>query len=600
MTSQKPIVSALSIALLAILACNFMVGPSQISSQAQSKAVAAVALRLDGSGAQLSSFVGPGTSTWALEPGSYRVSAVNQSGMTIVFPRMDIADVPLIWPADFRSAGGTMDTARAAAIKTLARFLVDAQSAKLAALEHSSAGFTVPLFTAQPGQADLDDLYSRYAAITAEQSSVMTSLDAILQSPRSGLLPPKMGSPRRDWHDSLKGFFGYAGGAGSRARDRILMIAENLSPADQADAFDVVRPAFTSGAANFDELAVKLQNGELDTQAAQIESDMRNSVGFGAAASEAGVSVAQVVHQEGGELVSKGADLQADVVKQVLGDVFPDISQGFDLADKANEWADYVQSVYKNPLVVAEGEARGAIQEKIKERVLEHLHECCKALEADVAEAIADNISEQAVSAVPSLVENIQATQTALAAQVPSVPAGTPSSDGHARVDLRDTFHEVLTYPQTSQVDFSTSMALTADKDAAHVTGALDGTGTYVIDVPCSDLLDASVIYERGAASYRFTYSAAVNTAFDTHTGEFSAPLAPSGKIEFIQMTKPFTDSHCTGMNTDLNVSFPFTGAGTIQGVIAPDGTAQVTTAWSFLEQGSVKGSWSGQGQVTP
>jgi hypothetical protein len=597
MPRTSPAIRALTVITLATLACNLVSLHALNPARARSEAVAAVAFRLDGARAQVSGFVGPATSTWNLDPGTYLISAVDQSGLAIVFPQFQIGDVPLIWPTDFKSAGGTANASLAAAIKSLVAFLVDVESAKLAALDHSSAGFTRPLFEAQPGQAELNDLYARFSALTARQQAATTAAEAIFRSRKGGSVLPKLASARLDWRDNLLGFFGYAGGAGSRARNRILTIAEQLSPEDQQEAFDAVRKGFVGDAANFDDLAAKLQNGELDTQAAQIESDMRNATGFGATATVAGFSVGQVVHQEGGELVAKGADLEAEVIKHTLGQVFPDISQGFDLADKANAWAEYVRDVYKNPLAVAEGEARDAIQGKIKDHILEQLHKCCEALEDDVAEAIADSISEEAMGAVPSLVESIQATQTSLAAETP--PLG-PTAGGHALVDLLDTFHETLTYPQAGEVDFSTNMALTADEDAATISGALEGAGTYVLDVPCTDLMAASVVYERGAASYRLTYSAPVNAAFDTASGQFSAPLNPAGTIAFVQMTKPFRDSHCTEMNSDLNVSFPFTGAGTIRGVIRADGTAQIRTAWTFLEQGRVTGNWSGHGQVSP
>jgi hypothetical protein len=583
--------------MLGALACNLGSVPS---GQASSNAVAAVALRLDGSRSGLSSFLGPASNTWALQPGTYLVAAVDQSGTTIVFPAMQIVAVPLIWPADFSTAAGTKNPGRAAAIKTLVRFLMAAESAKLTALSYSSAGFTEPLFAASPGPAALDGLYARYSALVAQQPSVLAALEVIIQlAPRTGVLRSKLAAPRRDWHDNLLGFFGYAGGAGARARDRILAIAETLTPDEQAEAFDGLREGFKGGATNFDDLAVKLQNGELDTQAAQMESDMRNAAGFAAGAQQAGATVGQVVHQEGGELVTKGAELDAEIIKVALGDAFPDISQGFDLADKAKEWTDYVESVYKNPLAVAEGEARGAIQEKIKERIREQLGKCCESLADDVADSIADSLSEQAMDAVPLLVVNIQATQTALAAELPPGQPG-PASDGHARIDLLDTFSENLTFPDVRQVDFATNMALTADKDAAAITGELDGTGTYVIDVKCNDLFNASVIYETGTASYKLTYSAPVSGVFDPVSGQFSAPFNPAGSVAFVRMTRPFTDSHCTEMNTDLNATLPFTGAGTIRGLISQDGHAELSTDWTLLEQGSVHGTWSGQGQVTP
>ncbi|MFH1185983.1 MAG: hypothetical protein V1755_13235 [Chloroflexota bacterium] len=587
MSRRNPIVFAVCVIALATLACDLAFAPAQVPSEAQSTAVAAVALRLDAGRSQLSSYVGPGTQAWDLEPGSYGIHAVNQSGMTIVFSEMQIVDVPLIWPVDFRSAGGTQDPSRAAAVKTLVGFLVNAEVAKLTALEHSSGGFTAPLFSVEPGQAELDDLYSRYSSIVSQQDAVLAALDTLRQSPGAGGAPPRMAAPRRDWEESLFGFFGYAGGAGERARDRILLIAEGMSPEDQADAFAVLRDKFKDQASDFDDLAAKLQNGELDDQAAQIESDMRNSPGFGASAQEAEATVGQVFHGEGAQLVVKGAEFQVEVVKHVLGQAFPDIAEGFDLADKASEWIEYVESVYKNPLLAAEGELRGAVQEKIKERILDQLKACCGALAEDIAEAIADDLSEQAMEAVPSVVESIQATQTALAGQ-PAAPGS--SEDGAARLLLTGSFHEDLSFPEVSEVDFSADIELTADREQGTITGTITGAGTYNVDFECES--------ERGVASYSLNYTADVQGTLNPDTGEFSTAYAPSGVASFVEMAQPFAGEECVDMNSDLNVTLPFVGAGTLEGVIYADGAAEVITEWSLLEAGVMRGTWSGQGQA--
>jgi hypothetical protein len=589
MRRPSPPLKAVTALSIAALSCNLLSTALGVNEELDLTAVVAVALRLDGGRSALSSFVGPASQAWDLHPGAYTVHAVDGDGLVIAFPEMQIVDVPIVWPPDFRSADGAADAQRERHIKTMAAFLIAAEAAKFAALEHSSGGFTAPLFSVDPGQAALDDLHARYASILEQQRDVLEALDELEAAGGAAGGMPRLAAPAPDWKETLFGFFGYAGNAGPRSRDRILAISENMTPDEQADAFDAVREGFKTGAADFDELAVMLASGELDNQAAQIESDMRNAPGFAAAAQQANATVGQVVHQEGGQLVVKGAEFEVEVVKKVLGDVMPDITEGFDLADKAHEWVEYVESVYNDPLLAAEGELRGSVQERIKESALGHLRECCSLLDEDIMEAIAEDISERAMDAVPSVVESIQATQTAM--------AGTSSGGGivpedAVRVRLLDTFHEDLAMEKVSEVDFSARMDLVGDREARTITGRIEGAGTYLVELECEA--------ERGAASYSLTYAATVSGTLSPDTGEFAAPYSPIGVVDFIEMVRPFGSEECVDMNTDGDVTLPFVGTGTLDGVIYPDGGAEVITEWSFLGFGTMSGVWVGGGSPAP
>ncbi|HEX9870231.1 MAG TPA: hypothetical protein VGC99_16880, partial [Candidatus Tectomicrobia bacterium] len=420
MSDRRRVHAGLVLALLITLACNAPLGratafpdaTSEFDSGAASEpAVAAVALRLDEGLPQLAAFVGPITAAWSLPEGDYQIGALNQDGQILLLSETQITDESINWQADFQSADSGEAAEQAAAIRTIATFLVQAEEAKLTALENSSGGFSAPLFSTDPGQGELDELYDRYAAIAVQEEAVMDALELVFGSRLSEGRSPKVAAPARGLTDSLFGFFGYAGGAGERARERILKISNELSPEDKADAFNAVREGFRGNADNFDKFLANLLSGDLDTQAAQIESDMRNAPGFGAAARVGGAGVGQVVHKEGAELVTKGFELQADVIKGVLGNVFPDITQGFDLADKANEWANYIETIYKDPLAAAEGEARDALQDKIKQRILSDLQRCCPSMGEDLVDQLADKISQEAVNAIPELASTVRATE---------------------------------------------------------------------------------------------------------------------------------------------------------------------------------------------
>jgi hypothetical protein len=585
MSTQRPIHMAMVVALLATLACSTLFPQTPISSE---PAVAALALRLDGGQPHLSSFVGPITASWYLPEGSYFVSAVDQDGLTLVFSEIQIDTEPLMWPSDFESADALDNPESAAAIKTLAGFLVKAEGAELTALENSSAGFGEPLFTTEPGQAELDELHALYTDIAAQEPAVLNALDLLFGSLASERGSHKFAAPARGIKDALLGFFGYAGNAGKRARERILKISESLNPEDEADAFHAVREAFKGDANSFDEFLSRLRSGELDTQAAQIESDMRNAPGFGAAARVAGASVGQVVHEEGAQLVTRGAELQAEVIKGVLGDVFPDITKGFDLADKANEWAEYIQTVYKDPLVTAEGEGRGALEEKIKERILSDLQRCCPGLDEDLADEIASKVSEKAVSAIPQITTGLGTTE------LPASPM----------VNLR--FTVVETVAGGAAKNTSTSFVLTADFQTGTVVGSLEGMTTYDAGRLCVNPQNPSETWDYLGVTYDATYTADVTSSLDVTTGEFSASIDPAGQVVNFTITQLFTDSRCIKYNSEpppdigpfSNIG-PFQGTGTISGVISRTGEATLTTDWQ-AGNAQITGSWSGQGQVAP
>jgi hypothetical protein len=235
MSIRRSVSLVAAILFIAVLACTAPVPstPKPVEdnqSFVSEPAVAAVALRLDGNQRQLSSFLGPNTAVWDLEPGHYLISAVDQNGLTIVFSDMQIVDVPLIWPPDFNIAGSPKNRQQAQAITTLVNFLMTVEEAKLTALENSSAGFSAPLFATEPGQTELDELYARYAEISGQEAEVMRALDVILALTSKEKGYPRLARPSPDWKETLFGIFGYAGNSGARARERILEISKGLSP----------------------------------------------------------------------------------------------------------------------------------------------------------------------------------------------------------------------------------------------------------------------------------------------------------------------------------------------------------------------------------
>jgi hypothetical protein len=571
-------------------------GPTSTPAGPAIPAVAAVAAALDPDQRRLSAFVGERAAEWALPPGRYLILAVDESGQVLRLDATAADSQPLTWPADFAGAGAAPDPALAEAVHTLARFLVEAEDTRYDALAAFSGNLTVPLYTANPGQAELDRLYGRFQAFSSADEGVLAAF-AAFAAQASVAASPRAAAPARglsDIRNDLLNFFGYAGDAGLRARERILEIAPSLSGDDRTAAFDALRPDFRGDAADFNDFLARLRSGDLDTQAAQIESDLRNAPGYGAQAVLAGHSTGQLVFTEGSELVTRGAELNAAILKSVLGDVFPDITEGFDLADKAGEWGEYIESVYADPLLVGEGEARSALEELIGDRIKSDLLACCPELGETLASQIASQVGEQAVEAIPEVMAPLRASQTAIAAGTGVPPTATPLPP---TVHINASMVEVVTGDWAE--NFDTDVVLTADFDTATVIGSLAGVSSREVIFDCFDTNNRSEVWDQATVTYGFTYGASVEGGLDTETGEFAADIAPSGDVDF-ELTAPFTDSRCTHLNSEPAPGIgPFSGAGTISGVISPLGDAVVVTDWE-TDQASVSGQWDGVGTVAP
>ncbi len=369
--------------------------------------VLAVAFGTSPNTPSLRAYVGnPVTNPFTLPDGTYYIEAVDQNDYAISMNVVVAMPNQVAFPQSFPSARGVKDAQRTHALKTLANGLANIELTKLLALGATSDNFAKPLFdpTVRPTQAQLDKLYTQYVALTAQQNAVLAALDSV--EPRAtAALPRQIASngamPAAGVFDKIKstltGFFGYAGDAGKRASERIIATSAQLSPDDKEDAFNSIRPDFRGGAKNYDEFIEKIKAGALNTQATQIEADLRNAPGYGAAAQQKNQTVGEIVRQEGAELVVKGGELEAQIIKTVLADVFPDIKDGFEYADKIKEWIEYVNTTYKDPLGTIGEKISDAAKDKIKERIKSDLEKCCGQLPEKIRDQIADKVSDKTI-----------------------------------------------------------------------------------------------------------------------------------------------------------------------------------------------------------
>ena len=341
--------------------------------------------------------------------GRYYIESLRADGSVVSFGLVNVGSFGFSTAVEGTPAGkSVIDPSRAEQLTSLLEFLVDVERAKLTALSIASSGFTAPLFdtsTSTNGMVGLEDLYALYAEIAEHEQAVLSALDGFRAvasaGPKVAAAVPVLGviDAIRGVKNELLGFFGFVGDAGQRMRERILRVSPRLGPDDKEEAFGAVPEATRGGATNFDELVGLLKNGDLDHHAAVIFGKLQStSAAFnfeaqGVLGDRPGLAVA---HEEGAELVTKGAELNAKIIRTVLAARFPDISDGFDLADKADAWAQYVTGIYTDPLGTLEGQARERVKERIADRIKVDLQsrfpDFSEALTEEIAEAIGEKV----------------------------------------------------------------------------------------------------------------------------------------------------------------------------------------------------------------
>ena len=545
--------------------------------------ILAVAVRLDGSQPTLVGYLGdPAQAPFQPPAGRYYVDVLDSNGLTLSLGAVNVAAgtaVPL--PASVAAAGGKADPTQASLLATLGKFLIEAELAKLTAYDAASKGFSAPLFAkaVQPGQDSLDQLYAHYDELGRQEQSVLAAADALqtqvpaafarpgggagwLAALAPGQAPRPAARQMPGLKDALLGFFGYARDTGLRARQRIIQISAGLSPGDKADAFDALRSGFKSDAQNFDDLLAQLATGKLDNQAAQMESDLRNSPTFAAAAQQANDTVGQIVKREGGELVTKGVELQVEVIKTVLGKLSPDLTKGYDLAEKGAKWAQYVQDFYNNPLNAAEQLTREQLTEKIKERIASDLADCCPGIPSDIADQIAGTVSEQAVGAIPQLtLDSTAIAATAAQHSVETQQAQATAQQQTAEAAAQQTAEAAA--QQTAEAAAQQAAAATQTEIARRAAQAATTVPT-VAPQPVNITSEGSVF----ASSTADGYPAQAAVDGDRTTSWFSTGPDPNGKPTTFTWTGTKDDlisnvsifSNSQNSNPDFREGYYFSG----------------------------------------
>ena len=354
-----------------------------------------------------------------LDAGRYYVELKTQNDTLLAYPSLVISDeVDGKGAAKIKQRTSVPLTTEVVGqqIETLVRFLVGVDNVRLTYFEIVSNGFQDPLFTNDTllSWSDEEKLMDTFnplgdsqtvvAAVQAFQSRADASKSydqgqGILVAPQPGLI------------DSVLSFFGILDEENDRAQQEILaMYGAIKTPGEKEESFSALDASQLGGAANFDEFIEKVRNDEIQ----DLTSIRRDLMLFGPMEGimqdlnpDSNRPGGEIIHRVGGEAVSRGAELNVEVIKSVLTASFPGIDQGFDYADKANEWAEYIHLIYTDPLQALGDTIKGQATDAIKNQVKSQF----QSLFPDMDEADVDYFVDQIVEEVNETASTIMAVE---------------------------------------------------------------------------------------------------------------------------------------------------------------------------------------------
>ncbi len=394
-------------------------GPSSTPASPVTRGLIAIALPTTGA-ARLSAYVGDGNADPLVLPsGTYVVEMADSADH--VKRLENVTAGRLVLPASIADAPS--NTTRAKDLRSLARFALGADAVRLTILAQLSAGYAKPLFdrSVRYDHGLAVTLADQSKLVVAELDRAVAALDRTAASGAGPLVASVNGAPRAGIlsgiKDKLTGFAQALVRPGQNSRERIKKLGAAIKPADKRAALDAVRPDLRFGATSWDEFLGKLDQVPW-YEMAQLENALRNDApGYGQEAQDAGATTAQIAFTEGANMLTKGAELNVAVLKTVLIGAFPDIGLGFDYAKKADEYATYVQKLYREPLRALEDTARDEIKSRIADRIKNDIKACCPEVSPDF---VADLISQRVMDAIPLVI--------ATASPTPTRAAGSPAA----------------------------------------------------------------------------------------------------------------------------------------------------------------------------
>ncbi len=377
----------------------------------------------------LALYVGnPQSDRFRLPAGEYYMEAVSPEGLVygswreVVEPAQGSGNsVPIRLQV---RGGGRPDEAIASQLKTLANFMLLVDLAQLTYLETASNGFqrtfkdSIDIIQ----MSDVDALYARLQSISDQKEAVRAAAQALEVRMQQAASDSRGGDgklasaalPRNlsgIW-DSLEQFFTFKNEEDEKAREEILFVSAAMTPEEKEDAFYWLDDKNRGGAQNYDEFLQLLQDGQLG-DVTGIRSDLYTGGPYQGVYQtvfqESNRPGGETTHRVGTELLQRGAELEFEIVKETLTAAFPEIQQGFEYADKASEWAEFVNNMYVNPLGTLVDMSVDEIKSEIADRIQQDLMSAMPDLDEETAEQLAGDLTDEIMESQPAVATAVAA-----------------------------------------------------------------------------------------------------------------------------------------------------------------------------------------------
>jgi hypothetical protein len=349
-------------------------------------------------------------------------------------------------------------------MEVLAHFMASAELAKISVVEALSGGLELPLLS--PG-VELDGeaaalIDVAWADIAAQKAATLTAITMLSASPSSAhaLRPAGHAAPSAAPLDSLRqaasSFFDWAGGAGTRSRQRIQAIMAAL-PADERSRLHAQwRETYPdSAAASADESAFfsGLQSGRYDGTASALHSQLLDVSatsddvsGYAEVAQDKDLLLARVVVEEGAEGLKRGAELQLEASTTALDAVLPGFARGRELAEKAAKVAGYADTAYG-----AASGREGALGDLVRDAA---------------GELLGESIEAEDLDEIAGIVGGAAGSVFAGADYIAAKRAGTGIPDGYGRTSIWEPDATLAVVSNDSGQSASGPQAILAIKEA--------------------------------------------------------------------------------------------------------------------------------------
>ncbi len=313
----------------------------------------------------------------------------------------------------------------------LFRFMLGVEHARLTYFEIVSNGFEAPMVAEDyhAGWAEVEKLSDSFDTLGEEQL-VVQAAQAFLNRAESvaGRQPGQKGLasiPGLSLIEAVIGFFSVAREDNQKAREDILKISDHMTYQEKEEAFEALQFTLSqselSGLNNYDDFVEKVKRDEIsDMRSVRRDLAQQGPLSgvFQTIFPDMNRPGLEIIHQVGVTAIERGADLYVEIIKNILTITFPGMEAGFDYADQAEEWINYVHDTYQNPM----GAIEGAVWDQFEDKVGSQIKASILGQFPDTPEEIADELVARIIGEMKTTIIGMgEQLQDALVSEVPAV-----------------------------------------------------------------------------------------------------------------------------------------------------------------------------------